>query len=68
MTEKQYEVYVNLPNKKAVGHVLGCPHAKIHGGHSTAAGGHMEPFDSHDAAELAGLKTGLPFHWCHYCS
>jgi hypothetical protein len=63
----QYGVYVNGPNNRAVGHIVGCPHAKIHGGATTTAGGHMEPFDSPDAAELAGWMTGRPFQWCHHC-
>ena len=67
MPVKQFEVYVNLPNRRSVGHVVGCPHAKIHGGSETAAGGHMEPFDSADAAELAGWMRGQPFHWCEHC-
>jgi hypothetical protein len=67
MAQKQYGVYANRPNNKAVGHILGCPHSKIHGGHTTAAGGHMEPFDSPENAELAGWMIGLPFHWCQHC-
>jgi hypothetical protein len=67
MVQKQFGVYVNGPNDKSVGHIIGCPHAKIHGGTTTAAGGHIEPFDSLEAAELAGWMSGRPFHWCGHC-
>lgn len=63
----QYEVYVNLPNNKAVGHRVGCSHAKVWGGETKASGGHMGPFDSKAEAETAAKGTGKPFHWCGHC-
>jgi hypothetical protein len=66
-TSAQYEVYVSYPNNKAVGHIVGCPHAKVWGGDVTAAGGHLGPFSSRDEAESQGRATGQRFHWCGHC-
>lgn len=68
MTGKQYTVYVNYPHNKSVGHIEGCPHAKVWGGKTTGSGGHLGPFDSRKQAEHAGKITGKPFHWCGHCS
>jgi len=67
MERERFEVYVNTIHKYARGHRIGCEKAKIHGGHTTNAGGHMEPFDSPDGAEIAGHMTGFPFDWCSHC-
>jgi len=65
---KRYIVYVNDLNNKSVGHLETCPHAKVWGGHTTAAGGWVGPYDSKEEAELAGKMSGKPFHWCGHCS
>ena len=67
MASDQFEVYVNVQNGYPKGHRIECPVAKIHGGHRTVTGGHMEPFTTADEVELAGWETQLPFSWCLVC-
>ena len=68
VTNQRYIVYINDPNHKSVGHLETCPHAKIWGGETTAAGGWLGPFGSREEAETAGQLSGNPFHWCGHCS
>ncbi len=67
MGQPQFETYVNVIHRYAMGHRAGCSHAKKHGGASTDTGYHLEPFDTADKAELAGYESGFPFGWCVYC-
>jgi hypothetical protein len=68
MANLRYIIYINDPNNKSVGHVEQCPHAKIWGGETTAAGGWLGPFGSREAVETLGQLSGNPFHWCGHCS
>jgi hypothetical protein len=68
MNKKRYTVYVNHPHNEAVGHVEGCPHAKVWGGETTGAGGHVGPLGSREEAEHVGRLSGKPFKWCGHCS
>jgi hypothetical protein len=62
-----YTVYINSPHNKSVGHIVGCRNAKVWGGKTTAAGGHVGPYNTRQQAELLGKMSGKPFHWCGIC-
>jgi hypothetical protein len=64
---KQYAVYENYPNNKAVGHSTACSSFKVHGGKEPKTG-NWKLYATKQEVETAGKATGRPFHWCPLCT